>query len=188
MQIQLYTPRWQNDVTRLGDRVFGEGYFARPSEIAKERDSVFLVSHENDGTLIGFARGRLLPKDGLRAHLEPHVPETPHEIAEADENGALGVIQAIAVAPEHRQRGIATKLVTILHDQLIGLGADKLIVTFKRGPSAARVDGFMGKLGFELWTQLPTYWRERCEGGAFKCVDRCNGCSCEALLYRKAIF
>jgi len=188
MRIELYTPRWQSEVARLGNRIFGQGYFVRPSEIAREADSILLVCHENDQELLGFAQGRLLPKDGLRGHLQPHVVEAPDDVAEADRNGTLGVVQALAVSPDHRHRGIGTKLVTILHDRLIGLGADKLIVTFKRGPSAARVDGMMQRLGFELWTRLPTYWREQCDNGAFQCVDRENGCSCEALLYRKAVY
>jgi hypothetical protein len=61
-------------------------------------------------------------------------------------------------------------------------------VTFKRGPRADPVDGIMERLGFRLWTRLPSFWRERCESGEFKCVDRHNGCICEAMLYRKEVF
>jgi GNAT superfamily N-acetyltransferase len=188
MQFELYSPRWQSDVARLADGIFGEGYFVRPSEIAAEPGSIVLVSQEKDATLLGFAQGRLLPRGGLEEHLERRVSAIPADIADADSKGALGAIQAVAVTPEHRRRGIGTTLIEILHDRLIGLGADKLIITFKRGPNASRVDGMMKTLGFEIWARLPSYWAARCEGGEFRCIDRHDGCSCEALLYRKAVY
>ncbi|MGI9452595.1 MAG: hypothetical protein ACR2QH_18425 [Geminicoccaceae bacterium] len=46
--------------------------------------------------------------------------------------------------------GIGAKLLRAMLDALVGDGADKLIVTFKRGASAANVDKLMSKLGFEL--------------------------------------
>lgn len=188
MRFELYSPAWRSAVIQLAGEVFGEGYFLRPSEIPGVPGSVIIVGQERGETLLGFAQGRLLPESGLRSHLGPQVVDIPPEIADADGKGVLGVIQAIAVAPPYRRYGIGTKLVRVLHDRIVGLGADKLIVTFKRGPSAAPVDGMMGKLGFQLWTRLPTYWRSACESGDFKCPDRENGCTCEALLYRKAVF
>jgi GNAT superfamily N-acetyltransferase len=188
MKIEEYTARWHSDVIRLAGEVFGPGYFDRPWEIAIDPETVILVSHEDDDVLLGFAQGRLLPPGGFQAHLEHRVTEIPPEIAEADAKGALGAVEAIAVAAEHRRRGIGRKLLEALHDDLVGLGADKLIVTFKRGPSADPVDGIMSRLGFQRWTRLPSFWQQRCESGEFQCVDRHNGCSCEAMLYRKEIY
>lgn len=188
MRFEIYSPRWQSDVTRLANDVFGEGYFARPSEIAAEPDSIVLVSLENDEALLGFAQGRLLPRGGLAEYLERRIAAVPPDIDDADGKGVLGAIQSIAVAPEWRGRRIGTTLIEILHDRLIGLGADKLIITFRRGPSASSVDGMMSRLGFAIWERLPSYWQARCEAGEFHCIDRHNGCSCEALLYRKAVF
>ena len=68
------------------------------------------------------------------------------------------------------------------------MGADKLIITFKRAPNVPHVDEMMGKLGFEIWHRLPSFWRTRCDEGAFQCTHREAGCTCEALLYRKTIF
>ncbi|MEX2495890.1 MAG: GNAT family N-acetyltransferase [Woeseia sp.] len=188
MRFEIYSPRWQSDVARLANEVFGDGYFVRPSEIAVDPGSIVLISHENDDVLLGFAQGRLLPPEGLVEHLERRVSKVPTDIADADSKGALGAIQAIAVAPEWRGRRIGTTLIEILHDRLIGLGADKLIITFKRGPREFSVDGMMTKLGFDIWERLPSYWQARCEGGEFHCIDRHNGCTCEALLYRKAVY
>ena len=188
MPIEVYTPRWHDAVVGLADEVFGAGYFARPSEIAREPGSLILVSQEKDEVLLGFVQGQLLPRKALRDHLERRLLEFPPDIAAADEQGALGVIQAIAVAPEQRRRGVGTTLLRVLHDRLVGIGADKLVITFKRGPSAAPVDGMMRKLGFEPWTRLPSYFRERCDAGDFGCLDRRDGCTCEALLYRKAVY
>lgn len=188
MNIDQYSPLWHSDAIRLANEVFGEGYFVRPSEIAAEPGSVLLVSQENNDTLLGFAQGRILPPDGLQNYLEQRVADIPPDIAAADIMGALGVIQAIAVAPECRRRGYGTKLVELLHDRLIGQGADKLIITFKRGPNAPHVDGMMRKLGFEIWKTLPSYWKERCDAGDFRCIDWHNACTCEALLYQKAIY
>lgn len=188
MYFDLYTPRWHSDVVRLADKVFGEGYFVRPSEIAAEPGSVIFIGQEKDEMLLGFAQGRVLPQGGLQDHMGGHVADISSEIIDADEEGALGVIQAIAVAPECRRCGYGTKLVALLHDRLIGLGADKMIVTFKRGPSAPHVDGMMGKLGFEIWQRLPSNWQERCDAGDFRWIDRQNSCTCEALLYRKTIY
>ena len=55
-------------------------------------------------------------------------------------------------------------------------------------PSASRVDGLMKKLGFDPWTRLPSYWQTECDAGEFKCVDRTDHCTCEALLYRKSVY
>ncbi len=94
----------------------------------------------------------------------------------------------MVVAPEHQAKGIGTKLLRVVHDTIVGRGADKLIVTFKRGPTSAHVDRLMEKLGFEFWLKLQTYWKPRCDLGHFSCVDRAEACTCEAMLYRKRVF
>ena len=188
MHIEAYTPRWQAEVSAVADRVFGTGYFSSPSEIAQTQDSCFLVSISPDEEVIGFVYGRVLPRGGLDAFLEQRMKDIPEDLKAADAEGVLGVVQSVAVAPEHRGKGIGSKLLRAVHDGIVGLGADKLIVTFKRGPVEASVDGIMGKLGFQQWAKLPTYFRERCEQAAFDCIHRRNGCSCEAILYRKAVY
>lgn len=187
MQVELYTPYWHSAVLRLTGEVFGERYFANPGQLVSKPDSVMLVGVEDNEEVVGFAQGQLLPKGGLRDHLEQRIGDLPQEIDQADAEGALGVIEVIAVAPAHRRKGIAQRLLEILHDKLIGLGADKLIITFKRGPSASDVDGLMARLGFAPWTRLPTYWKDRCESGEFKCVDWDGSCKCEASLYHKTV-
>ncbi len=92
------------------------------------------------------------------------------------------------VAPEHQGKGIGTTLLRTVHDTIIGRGADKLIVTFKRGPTSAHVGRLMEKLGFEFWLKLETYWKARCDLGEFACVDRGETCTCEAVFYRKRVF
>ncbi len=89
----------------------------------------------------GFVLGRLLPKGGLGKFLEHRLSGIPEDLDKADANGALGVIQTDVVAPEHQGKGLRTKLLQIVHDMVIECGADKLIVTFKRGPWIAHVDG-----------------------------------------------
>lgn len=188
MRIENYTSRWHSTVIQLADRVFGEGYFANPWELSTGPDSVMLVAQESDDTLLGFAQGQVLPRNALRDYLDNRVGDIPPEIAAADADGALGVIEAVAVAPESRRQGTGKKLLLVLHNGLIGHGADKLIVTFKRGRSAAEVAGLMQELGFEEWMRLPTFWKAACDSGEFHCVDRHDGCACEALLYRKSIY
>lgn len=188
MDIEKYTPRWHSEVIRLAGEVFGDGYFDRPWEAATQPESVMLVSHEDDERLIGFAQGQVLPRGSLADYLDRRVPDLPPEIAEADANGALGAIQAVAVDASYRRRGVGYKLLEVLHDTLVGLGADKLITTFKRGPSASPVDPLMAKLGFEPWLRLPSYWQQRCESGEFHCIDRRDGCTCEAVFFRKAVY
>ena len=185
MWIETYTPKWQASVVELGDRVFGQGYFSRPSEVAAEARALILLSLEED-MLCGFVQGRVLPKKELADFLKYRLDPLPDDIAAADAKGVLGVIHAVAVAPEKRAQGVGTKLLHTMHDALVGMGADKLIVTFKRGPSATQVDGIMTKQGFEVWTRLPSYWQARCDAGEFRCVDRSERCSCEAVFYRKA--
>lgn len=188
MHFEDYSPRWQDKVSALSDRVFGNGYFARPSEIAQEPGSCLYVCISSDEEVIGLVYGRVLPQHGLEEFLEHRVEDIPEDLKAADASGALGVIQSVAVAPEHQGKGIGTKLLRAVHDGIVGQGADKLIVTFKRGPVDANVDGMMKALGFERWTKLPTYFKERCEQGAFACMHRRNGCSCEAIFYRKAVY
>jgi GNAT superfamily N-acetyltransferase len=188
MPIELYSAQWQESVTRLATETFGEGFFGNPSRVANEPDSVIVLSQTEGDTLTGFVQGQVWPRGKLHDLLDARATEIPAELAQADEQGALGVIQAVAVAPEHRRRGIAATLLGVLHDKLVGLGADKLIVIFKRGPSAKTVDTMMGKLGFEAWTSIPAYWRERCDAGEVNCVDRGDACCCEALIYRKVVY
>jgi len=187
MRVEQYAPRWHGAVLALANEVLGEGYFVRPSEVAGAPGAALLLGQENE-TLVCFAHGSVLPENGLRDHLEGQLPELPDEIAAADRDGALGVIQAAAVSPAHRRKGFGSSIISVLHDRLVGLGADKLIVTFKRGQNVPHVDGMMGKLGFEPWQRLPSFWRKRCDAGEFKCADRMDGCACEALLYRKTVF
>ncbi len=188
MPFDLYSSRWLSHVTALADDVFGEGYFSGLSERVADESSVLIIGHEGEDELICFALGSILPADGLRDHLEGHLPDLPGDIMEADQDGALGVIEAVAVAPGHRRGGYGTKLIGLMHDRLVGMGADKLVISFKRSPNVPHVDGMMGKLGFEVWQRLPSFWRERCDAGEFRCADRGDRCTCEALLYRKTIF
>ena len=186
--IEEYTPRAQSEVVALGNQVFGEGYFRATAAIGKESGSLLLLWRGSEGRLAGFIQGRRLPKDALSGFLDHRIADLPSDIDAADAAGALGVIQAIAVDATARRQGIGAKLVRAMHDALVGEGADKLIVTFKRGASAANVDKLMNKLGFTLWASLPSFWAHECDQGVFKCVDRDDHCRCEALLYTKAVF
>lgn len=188
MWIERYEPRWHSQVIDLGNAVFGEGYFSEPWFRAQKLDSIMFVAHDDDATVFGFAHGRVLPKDSLGVYLGPDVADIPAEIREADAAGNLGAIDVVAVAADHRRQGVGLALLHATHDALIGAGADKLLVTFKRGPMAVRVDGIMHSLGFDLWRKLPSYWREKCDRGEFKCVDRRDRCVCEAMLFRKSIY
>jgi GNAT superfamily N-acetyltransferase len=188
MNYEDYSPHWQAKVTALADRAFGKGYFPRPSEIAREPQTCFHVCVTPDQEIAGFVRGRLLPEGGLDDFIEHRLEEIPEDLAKADAAGALGVIRTIAVDPAYRGKGIGTTLLQIVHDSLVGLGADKLIVTFKRGPRDSRVEGIMAQLGFREWVRLETYWKARCDAGEFDCVHRTNGCECEAVFYQKAVF
>ncbi len=188
MQIQEYSPRFQAKVGALADRVFGTGFFGRPSEIAQDPNTCVLVCITDDDEIAGFALGSLLPEDGLQQFLEHRLSDIPEDLHEADAKGVLGVIQTVVVAPEHQGMGIGTKLLRIVHDTIVGRGADKLIVTFKRAPRAAHVDRLMEKLGFVLWVKLETYWKTRCDLGEFACADRGEACVCEAVFYRKRVF
>jgi GNAT superfamily N-acetyltransferase len=188
MRIERYAPTWHSKVIDLAKEAFGEGYFSKPGEIAGDPDTIMLVSNETDGSLLGLVQGRLLPENALAEYLEHKVSDVPDEVAAADRDGALGVIEIVAVAESQRGTGLGTRLISSMHDALIGHGADKLIVSFKHGPSASRVDGLMKKLGFEPWTRLPSYWQAECDAGEFKCVDRTDHCTCEALLYRKSVY
>ena len=112
----------------------------------------------------------------------------PQDLDEADAKGVLGVIQTVVVAPEHQGKGIGTKLLRIVHDAIIGRDADKLIVTFKRGPASVHVGCLMENQGFEFWLKLETFCKTRCDLGDFVCVDRGETCTCEAVFYRKRVF
>ncbi len=188
MQLQEYSPRWQAEVSALAERVLGTGFFEIPSEIMRDPESCVFVALTGDDQVAGFVRGRVLPKGGLRDFLEHRVPDIPQDLEEADATGVLGVIETVAVAPEYQGQGIGTKLLRIVHNTIIGRGADKLIVTFKRGPRAGHVGHLMEKLGFEFWVKLETYWKTRCDLGEFACVDRGEACTCEAVFYRKQVF
>jgi GNAT superfamily N-acetyltransferase len=187
MMMEQYTPHWHRAVLQLMTEVSGEHHFVDLGQLAKQSNVIMLLSCENDTDLAGFTQGRLLPLGGLREHLEHRIGDISSEIEEADQAGALGVIETIAVAPEYRRRRIAQNLLEALHDKLVGIGADKLIITFKRGPSATNVDNLMTRLGFAPWTRLPSYWKDRCDKREFVCVDWDGSCKCEAALYSKKV-
>jgi len=187
MEYESYSPHWQEQVRELADRVLGVGYFGKSSEIAREPGTHFFVCVDR-GQLLGFAFGRLLPKHGLREFLEHRVDFIPSELDAADDVGAFGVIQSLAVSPEHRGKRIGTGLISRLHDRLVGNGADKVIATFKHGPHSSRIDGIMERLGFEPWLRLKTNFRNRCDQKEFLCPERTTQCNCEALIFRKTIY
>jgi GNAT superfamily N-acetyltransferase len=188
MRIEEYSPRWQAKVSALADRVLGTGFFESPAQIQRDVASCVFVVIDKQDEVAGFVRGRVLPKGGLGDFLEYRLPEIPEDLHQADAEGALGVVQTVVVSPEHQGKGLGTKLLQIVHDKVIGRGADKLIVTFKRGSRDAHVDRLMEKLGFAFWLKLETYWRRRCDLGEFACVDRGETCNCEAVFYRKKVF
>lgn len=167
--------------------MLGINYFGKSSEIARERDTHLIICTENS-QLLGFAHGRLLPKSGLRYFLEHRVDFVPEDFDVADLAGTFGVLQSVAVAPDHRGKGVGTGLILRLHDILVGHGADKMIATFKQGPSSDRVEGIMRRMGFEYWLRLETNFRERCDRGEFVCADRTEKCNCEAVFFRKTIY
>ena len=188
MRFEAYTVNWQDEVAALADQVFGDGFFADRSMIAGVAGACISLCIGEGDELAGFARGRVLPPGGFGEFLEHGVGETPEDLSVADAAGMSGTILNVAVAPEYQGKGVGTKLLTILHDQLVGRGGDKLIATFRRGPGASNVDGIMERLGFEFWTRLGTYEQERCDLGEFKCAHRTDRCGCEALFYRKVVY
>ena len=188
MGIEAYSPQLQSKVVALANQAFGEGYFAKPSEIAREANACLHVWTTSADEVVGFAYGRLLPRGGLDAFLEGRVHEIPDDLRSADADGALGVIQMVAVAPGSRGKGLGTKLIRSVHDAIVGRGGDKLVVTFKRGPAEGQVDRIMETLGFKPWVRLETYFKDRCERGEFHCGHRTNGCTCEAIFYRKGVY
>ena len=188
MRIEEYSPRWQEQVSALADRVLGMGFFESPAQLERDAASCAFVAIDENDELAGFVLGRLLPKCGLDDFLEHRLPDIPEDLEKANAEGTLGVIQTVVVAPEHRVQGLGTKLLQIVHDKVIGRGADKLIVTFKRESRAVNVDRLMEKLGFEFWLKLETYWRRRCDLSEFVCVDRGDTCTCEAVFFRKKVF
>ncbi len=188
MRIEEYSPRWQAKVGAVADRVLGKGFFESPSQIQRDPESCVFVAIDKEDEVAGFVRGRVLPKGGLQDFLEHRLSDIPEDLDKANAEGALGVIQTVVVAPEHQGKGLGTKLLQIVHDTVIGRGADKLIVTFKRGPRAPEVDRLMEKLGFAFWLKLETYWKRRCDLGEFDCLDRGEACTCEAVFYRKRVF
>ena len=188
MRVQEYSPRWQTKVSALANRVLGRGFFENPSEIAQDPESCVFVCITEDEETAGFVCGRLLPQGDLRVFLEHRVADIPPDLDKADAEGVLGVIQTVVVAPEYQGKGIGTRLLRIVHDTIVGIGADKLIVTFKRGSTSTHVGRLMEKLDFEFWLKLDTYWKTRCDLGDFTCVDRDETCTCEAIYYRKRVF
>jgi ribosomal protein S18 acetylase RimI-like enzyme len=187
VRIQEYRSSQQEAVMALTDRIFGEGFFEGPGDAWRDPDTLALVATEGDD-VVGFTSGRLLPEHGLRDFLDGQITDIPADISEADAKGNLGVIETVAVSPEHRGSGIGTKLLRVLHDHIVGYGADKLIITFRRGPSSSKVKELMERLGYEFWTSMESYWHERCDRGEFKCVDRTDACNCRAEIYLNKVY
>lgn len=171
MHIEEYRSSLQDEVAALTDSIFGEGFFEGPGEDWRNPDTLALVAIEGE-EVVGFASGRLLPEDGLAGFLDQQIDDVPADIAEADSKGRLGVIESVAVAEEHRGSGIGTKLLRVLHDHIVGYGADKLIITFRRGPSSSRVKDLMERLGYEFWTSMDSYWKTPGDDGEPQRVDR----------------
>jgi GNAT superfamily N-acetyltransferase len=187
VRIQEYASPQQDAVTALTDRIFGEGFFEGRDDHWRDPDTLALVATEGD-EVVGFTSGRLLPEHGLSEFMEGQLTDIPDEISEADASGTLGVIETVAVAPEFRGAGIGTKLLRVLHDHIVGYGADKLIITFRRGPSSSKVKDLMEKLGYQFWTSMDTYWHARCDRGEFKCIDRTDTCNCRAEIYLNKVY
>ncbi len=188
MRFEAYRVDRQDEVVALASQVFGDGYFADRSAIAGAPGTCISLCIGDDDELVGFARGRVLPPGGFGAFVEYRVGEVPEDLSVADAAGVIGTILNVAVVSEYQGKGVGTKLLTILHDKLVGQGGDKLIATFRRGPGARNVDGIMERLGFEFWIRLGTYEQERCDRGEFKCAQRTDRCGCEALFYRKVVY
>lgn len=188
IRIARYSARWHSEIVALADEIFGKGFFDLSSAISDESGVSIFVNVDREGSPVGFACGRILAKGKLSEMLLGADIDISADIAKADTEGALGVIETVGVAREYRAGGIGTSLVTAVHDTLVGEGADKVMVVFKRNSNATPVEGMMQRLGFEFWTRLPTFWKQPCDNGAFRCVDRLHDCSCSALLYRKTVY
>ena len=114
MQIERYAPTWHRKVVDLAKEAFGEGYFSKPGEIAGDPDTIMLVSTETDDQLLGLVQGRLLPENARADYLEHQVSDVPNEVAAADRDGALGVIEIVAVAKAQRGTGLGTRLISAM--------------------------------------------------------------------------
>lgn len=104
------------------------------------------------------------------------------------EGRLAGFVQGRRLPKDALRRLLDHRIADLPSDIDAADAADKLIVTFKRGTSAANVDMLMSTLGFKLWASLPSFWAHQCDQGDFKCVDRDELCRCEALLCTKAVF
>lgn len=192
MWIERYEPRWHRQVVQLANSVFGEGHFSNPWERLQQPDSLMFVACDDDDNekVLGFSHGAILPEKSLGKFLGPAVTDFPDDIVEADEAGNLAVIDVVAVSGEARRQGVGYALLQATQNALIGAGADKLVVSFKRGPDSSSVYGLMKSLDYVLWQKLPSYWRDACNRGDFKCVERKgqDKCVCEAMLFRKSVY
>lgn len=189
MWIERYEPRWHSQLIKLSNTVFGEGFFSNPWLQVQDSGSLMYIAREDGEDILGFAHGMVLPAGSLREYLRSDVTDFPEDILEADSEGNLGVIDVVGVAPGYRRKGTGYTLLQALHDGLVGVGADKLLVIFRRGPGASEVYGLMKSLGFDLWRKLPSHWREECLRGEFKCAERKGDeCVCEAMIFRKSVY
>lgn len=191
MWIARYEPRWHREVVQLANSVFGEGHLASPWEKLQQPDTLLFVAvDDDDETVLGYSHGAILAPNTLREYLGPAVGDFPKDIADADAKGNLAVIDTVAVAADARRKGVGYTLLQSIQNALIGAGADKLIISFKRGPGSTSVEGLMHSLDYDLWEKLPSYWRDACNRGDFKCVERKDNeqCVCEAMLFRKSVY
>ena len=106
MWIARYEPRWHSQVVKLATEVFGEGHLSSPWEKLQQPDSLmFVACDDDDDSVLGFAHGSILPEKTLARFLGPGIEDIPEDIAEADAEGNLAVIDVVAVSPAARRIG-----------------------------------------------------------------------------------
>lgn len=174
---------------RVADETLGKGYVSSKNFDINYGSPVILGAWKGN-EFAGFIIAFLLKKGAAREIVfegDQNV-EISTDVMLADEDGVLGVIKTVGVAPNLQGHGIGTTLISQTEKQLKKLGARTIVIpAWENGDGNINIGGVVTHLGYRLESKIEGFWKADCDAGNFNCPEGRPGgrCVCSAVFFSK---
>jgi ribosomal protein S18 acetylase RimI-like enzyme len=170
----------------VASKTLGRMYFNDPRRYLSSPSSHILVAREKKTHLVvGFIAGKCLPKGQLLSKYGSLSRKMiPLDIREADKVGRLGVIEEMGVHPKYQGRGTGRSLIERMETTLRSSSTTVIVPTW-RFRQTNEVEPILLARGYEPFCELPQFWKNDCDRGAFACPARSQDrCQCDLVFFK----
>lgn len=140
----------------------------------------FALVAESDRTIVGVCLGTTMKPGPMARMLRSGLPDVLHA-------RRIGLLDTVAVHPDHTGRGLGTHLTQAAREQLRRQRAGVWAAVARQTPHGVTMGAFLERVGLEPFAEVPGFWSvgENAPAGCPACGGA--ACRCSAVMYAGAI-